>query len=484
MRKGSLVGLIAIALLAGGVLGYFLSLQFSENKENVSSGKKPLYWIDPMEPTIHYPGPGKSRMNMALVPVYPEQQGAQDNTVRISPTVINNLGVRTAPVEQGELPRRIESVGYVEPNENKIVHIHTYAEGWIKKLIVKAVGEQVSQGQLLLQFYSPMLINAQEEFLLSLGSGNKRLVEASIQKLKTLKVSESQIERIKKNRKVDQLVDIFSPQNGVITALNVREGMHVTPENEMMSIVDLSSIWIIAQILEQESGWVKKGQEAVAMLSAYPGKVWKGVVEYVYPEVDPTTRTLKVRFRFDNVDGVLKPNMYAEITLLASNKAKVLSIPGEALIRSSQGNRVIVALGKGRFQVRNVTIGIESGDRIEILSGLKLNEQVVVSGQFLIDSEANLKASTQRMEGSENNTKASSAIMAQGIVEDIDEAHRSIKLKIEPIAALDMPAMTKNFVVAEKISLTDIKTGDSIKFTLEEAKNNQLMITHIQRLSN
>lgn len=476
--------IIVIALLVGSLVGYFISLHYSGISQNTNSQKKPLYWIDSMEPTIHYPGPGQSRMGMELVPIYPEQKEVQENTVRISPTIINNLGVRTAPVEQGALSRRIESVGYVEPNENKIIHIHTYAEGWVKKLIVKAAGEQVAQEQLLLQFYSPMLVNAQEEFLIALESGNNQLIEASTKKLRTFRISEVQIERIKKNRKADQLVEIFSPQDGVITALNVREGMHVTPENEIMSIVDLTSIWIIAQILEQESGWVKQGQEVLAKLPAYPGREWKGQVEYVYPELDATTRTLKVRFRFNNPNDVLKPNMYVNIALLTSPKLNVLSIPSEALIRSSHGNRVIVALKEGRFQVRDVTIGIESDDRIEILSGLKSNENIVISGQFLIDSEANLKASTERMREPENNSSESISIAGQGMVESVDATHHMIKLKHEAITALNMPAMTMDFMVSAKVSLSDIKPGDNIKFTLEKMQDNQLIIINIQRLAN
>lgn len=391
MNKQILGFFIAISLIIGSAMGYFIS-------KNIQLEKKPLYWIDPMEPSFHYPAPGKSKMNMALVPVFSEQQDAKNNTVRISPEMINNLGVRVAPVEQGTLSKRVESVGYVEPNENKIIHIHTYSEGWIKNLVVKSVNDPVKKGQLLLQLFSPALINAQEEYLIALASNNIRLIEASNKKLRTLRISESQIERIKKNRKAEQLVEIFSPQDGVILSLNVREGMYVTPETEIMSIADLSNIWIVAQIVEQEAGWVKKDQEVTATLSAYPGKEWKGIIEYVYPEIDPTTRTLKVRFLFDNSEGALKPNMVANIVLFTSPKANTINIPIEALIRNSHNNRVIVALGKGEFQVREVTIGIESNDRVEILSGLKPNENVVISGQFLIDSEANLKASKQRIE--------------------------------------------------------------------------------------
>ncbi|MBI2791820.1 MAG: efflux RND transporter periplasmic adaptor subunit [Gammaproteobacteria bacterium] len=403
MKKGVII-IIIVSLMLGALGGYYLSHVRSDGDTGqANSHKKALYWIDPMEPTIHYPKSGKSRMNMELVPVYSDDQKLEDpNAVMISASVVNNLGIRVAPVKQGLLPRKIEAVTYIVPNENNIYHIHTYAEGWIKKLVVRAIGESVKQDQLLVQLYSPMLINAQEEYLSALASGNKQIIESSYKKLRTLKISESQIEHVKSIRKADQLVDIFSPQNGIINELNAREGMHVTPENEIMSLVDLSSIWMIAQIFENEASWVKEGQKAQVSFAAFPGKEWDGKVDYIYPEIDPMTRTLKVRFLFKNRDKILKINMYGNITLLAEPKQSALSIPLEALIRSSQGARVIVALKNGHFQVRTVKVGIESGDRVEILSGLKEGENVVVSGQFLIDSEANLKASSERLEFTPN----------------------------------------------------------------------------------
>lgn len=402
MKKGLKIITIIVALLFAALLGRYFSSQQPDNTLKNSSEKKPMFWIDPMEPQVHYPGPGKSRMNMELVPIYPESvdKNEQPNTVRISPAVINNLGIRTTLVEKGNLARQIDTVGYVEPNENKISHIHTYVDGWIKKLTVKTTGEKVKKGQLLFQLYSPMLVNAQQEYLLALESRNKELIEASRLKLQALRISDIQIEQIKRTRQSNQLVDIFSPQDGFVVALNVREGMRVVPENEVMGIVDLSSVWMIAEVFEQQAGWVSVGQEAYAKLPAFPAKIWKGRVEYVYPEVEQATRTLKVRFLFDNPEFILKPNMYANITLLVNPKLDTLNIPIEALIRSSQGNRVIVALGQGRFQVRPVTTGIETNERVEILSGLKQGEQVVTSGQFLIDSEANLRGSMQRMESS------------------------------------------------------------------------------------
>lgn len=486
MKKNSIIILVVLAVIAGIVIG-----RISGYFDKTTIEKKPLYWIDTMEPTVHYPGPGKSRMGMELTPVYPEEGQIPDqSSVRISPTAINNLGVRTALVVQGTLAKRIETVGYVEPNENKISHVHTYADGWIKKLLVKTVGEAVKKDQVIMQLYSPALVNAQEEYLIALGSNNQSLINASYKKLQTLHISEQQIERLKESQRVEQLVDIYSHQAGIVTALNVREGMRVTPETEMMSLVDLSSIWIIAQVFEAQANWVKVGELAEARLSAIPEKIWKGEVEYVYPQVDPTTRTLKVRFRFNNQDGTLKPNMYANITLFAEPKQNVLSIPLEALIRSSQGNRVIVALRDGRFQARTVTTGIESGDKIEILSGLKTGEKIVVSGQFLIDSETNLKAGLERLETSVNMSNANkvseeknTSVEGKGIIKAFNTSTHSLTLQHEPIPALNWREMTMDFSVVKDVDLNLFKVGDHIQFILEKDKENLFVITEMKKLS-
>ncbi len=370
--------------------------------QSLSAKKRPLYWIDPMEPNVHYPGPGTSHMGMTLVPAFPKADADDKKGIHISPAVIENLGIRTALVSKGALAKKIETVGYIKPDENLISHIHTYAEGWIQKLQVRTVAAHVRKGQLLFQYYSPVLVNAEEEYLLALESNYQSLIAAAYQKLKALNINESQIQSIKIKHHVDKLINVYAPQNGIVDQLNVREGMHVLPEMEIMSLIDLSEVWMIGQIYEQQASWVKVGDSAQATFSAFPGKVWRGKVEYVYPEIDPVTRTLKVRLRFTNAKEVLKPNMYADLTLFVQPKKAALSIPTEALIRNSHGDKVILAVGEGRFQVRPVIVGLESGDRVEILSGLNENDQVVVSGQFLIDSEANLKASLQRLEADKN----------------------------------------------------------------------------------
>lgn len=446
-----------------------------------AADKKPLYWIDPMEPNIHYDRPGKSRMGMDVVPVYADdEKPGEAPSVKINPAVINNLGVRTAPVTQGELARQIETVGFVDANENAITHIHTYADGWIEQLIVRTTGETVKKGELLFRFYSPTLVNAQAEYLIALGSNNDRIVRASEQKLASLGISQNQIDQLKRTKKTTRLIDVYSPQNGVVTTLNVREGNRITAETDVMTITDLSTIWILVEVYESEAPWVKVGQEAEATLPYLPDIVWRGRVEYIYPTIDSKTRTLKLRLRFENPKGTLKPNMYANIRLAVDPKPNTISIPIEALIRSENSDRVIVDLGDGRFEPRLVKTGIESADRVEIISGLKPGEKVVTSAQFLIDSEANLKGALERLQSNPptaaKKTEEKNSVMGQGIIKAIDSSKHVLTIQHQPIPALGWPAMTMNFQVKKDVAIDALKDNQEIHFMMEKNDKGEWII--------
>jgi Cu(I)/Ag(I) efflux system membrane fusion protein len=360
--------------------------------------KEILYWVAPMDPNYKRDKPGQSPMGMDLIPVYadPDSNG---NTVNIAPEVVQNLGVRISVAERTRLWRGIDTVGYVDYDESKVSHIHLRTEGWIEKLTVQSEGERVKKGDFLFDLYSPRLVNAQEELVTAIASGNKGLIRASKERLSSLGVSSSQIAQLQKDKKIRQRISIYAPQDGVVSTLPVREGMFVKPAMKVMSLGDLSSIWILAEVFERQSGWVSVGQPAEVRLSYQPGKVWEGVVEYIYPDLDPKTRTLKVRLRFDNPGELLKPNMYANIRIFGGPKEDVIVIPLEGLIRTGREERVIIDLGEGRFEARTVTAGIESGDYVEIIQGVDEGEKVVISGQFLIDSEASMRASLTRMSG-------------------------------------------------------------------------------------
>lgn len=328
------------------------------------------------------------------------EMGGEAGVVSISPRIINMLGVRVSKVKKKTLYRRIDSVGNIQYDENKISHIHLRTDGWVEQLTVKALGDRVEKGDLLFSLYSPKLVNAQEELLQSIDMGNDVLTEASRERLRSLGMSASQISSLEKTNQIDRLVKYFAPHGGIVSDLKVREGMFVKPSKLILSLVDMSSIWLVANIFESQSDWVKVGNKAEASLSFMPDKTWEGKVEHVYPILDQKTRSLEVRLRFDNPDEMLKANMYANVKIYAKPKRKALSIPTESLIRTGDGDRVIVSLGDGKFKPVSVRTGIESNNRTEILGGLNEGDSVVVSSQFLIDSESSLRASLMRMSGS------------------------------------------------------------------------------------
>ena len=365
-------------------------------EQEAQKEKKILYWVAPMDPAYRRDEPGKSPMGMDLVPVYDE--GDSGSEVRISPAVINNLGVRTAKVERSQLWRRIETVASVDYDESRLRHIHLRTDGWIEKLNVRSEGERIKKGDRLFNVYSPTLVNAMEEYVQAASANNKRLVKASKDRLLALGISDHQLKQLEATRQVPQSVEIYAQQDGVVSNLFVREGMYVMPANEVMRLADLSSVWLLAEVFENQADWVKLGQTADVTLSYLPGKQWEGKVEYIYPSLDPKTRTLKVRLQFDNPNEELKPNMYGHVSIYGGARKDILVIPREALIRTGLEQRVILALGEGRFMPRNVNAGMESGDWVEIISGLEEGDTVVTSGQFLIDSEASLKASLMRMQ--------------------------------------------------------------------------------------
>lgn len=446
-----------------------------EIEADIIQEKKILYWVAPMDANYRRDEPGKSPMGMDLIPVYDE--AGDSVSVKISPAVENNMGVRTTKVIKDKLWRRIDTVGYVDFDENKISHIHLRVKGWIEKLLIKSEGEKVTKGQLLFEVYSPELVNAQEEYIQALSSGHRSLTLASRERLEALGISSSQVDRITKNRKADQYVKIFAKQDGFISKLNVREGMFVMPQTEVMTLADLSSVWIQAEVFESQVDWVKQGQSAEVRLSYLSGREWNGNVEYIYPSLDPKTRTLKVRLRFDNHDEVLKPNMFADVTIYGGAKREVNIIPREALIRTGNEERVILSIGNGRFQPRDVVAGIESGDSIEIIKGLSVGDIVVTSGQFLIDSEASLKASIARMSsiGSKPSdmsvNKADKKIIASGVLKEILAAENKVKIAHDAIPLLEWPEMVMYFKVNRDVSLDGMVSEDKVTFELEKSND-------------
>lgn len=392
MKNYNLKVLMTVTLLSGFLSFYNLASADKAPEQE----KEILYWVAPMDQNYRRDKPGKSPMGMDLIPYYSASDEG-DNSVRISPAVVQNLGVRTGIAELTRLWRGIDTVGYVDFDESKVSHIHLRTEGWIEKLAVESEGERVKKGDFLFDVYSPKLVNAQQELITALATGNNGLIRATKERLSALGISGSQIRELEKNKKVKQRISIYAPQDGVVSVLPVREGMFVKPSQKVMTLGDLSSVWLLAEVFERQSQWVEVGQDAEVSLSYIPGKNWNGKVEYIYPSLDSKTRTLKVRLRFENPGELLKPNMYANVKIFGGAKENTIVIPLEGLIRSGREERVIIALGEGRFEARTVKAGIESGNYVEILEGVQQGDDIVTSGQFLIDSEASMRASLNRM---------------------------------------------------------------------------------------
>ncbi|NNC58232.1 MAG: efflux RND transporter periplasmic adaptor subunit, partial [Woeseiaceae bacterium] len=292
MKKITLVvGAIVIAAAVGVLIGRSTtSIAGQPPAAATGVDREVLYWTAPMDPTFRRDEPGKSPMGMDLVPVYADEIDGQPGVVAIDATIVNNLGVRTAKAQRGELSQRIETVGYVAYDEDTVQHVHTRVEGWIEKLATKATGDPVEKGQLLFELYSPTLVNAQEEYLVALRSNNKLLLKASKERLAALGVTGSEIARLDKERNVRQRVRVYAESDGVIAHLGVREGIYVTPATEIMSVAELDKVWVLAEVFERQAAWVKSGQSAVVELEYLPGEMWHGSVDYVYPELDPETR--------------------------------------------------------------------------------------------------------------------------------------------------------------------------------------------------
>lgn len=360
-----------------------------------------LYWVSPMDPNFRSDKPGKSPMGMDLIPAYADNaaKGAE-GSIRIDPSVINNIGVRTAVAEVGALDVPIDTVGRITFDEERLAQIHLRSSGWIERLAVRAVGEPVNKGDLLFEVYSPELVAAQAEYLQALRLGRAPLVKASRDRLRALGISEGQIGAVEKTGVTQQYVRVYAPISGVVTALNAADGKYVMPDTPVMILADLSRVWLVSAVFEADAERLLPGAVLEAHSTFDLGTVLSGTVDYVYPDLDMVTRTVSARTILDNSDGALKPGMYMTVHISGRRRPETILVPREALIRTGRDERVILALGDGRFQPAKVVSGMEAEGKVEILSGLQPGERVVVSSQFLIDSESSFAGATLRLQPS------------------------------------------------------------------------------------
>ena len=476
-----IIAIIIGAAIGAGTLGLFLNPN-SEGPKTNSEEKKPLYWVAPMDSNYRRDKPGKSPMGMDLIPVYEDESSTDDfgpGAVRVAPHVVNNLGVRTAPVELENMHTEISTVGYVQYDEDKLIHIHPRVDGWIEKLYVKAEGDPVEKGQPLYSLYSPQLVNAQEELLIALKRNNASLVTAAKDRLKALQLSAGLIKELEQTKKVQQTITFYSPQAGVVDGLKIREGFYVKPGDTLLSIGKLDQVWVEAEVFERDAALIKEGLPVSMTLDYLPGEDWTGVVDYVYPALNSKTRTLRVRLKFGNPDFQLKPNMFAQVSIHANQADSAIIVPKEAVIRTGKQDRVVLALGDGQFKSIEVTIGRVDKDSIEILSGLNEDDVVVTSAQFLIDSESSKSSDFKRM----THDEVPNSIWMQGEVNSVMTGHRMVNITHGPAEAWDWPEMTMDFNVAENVDVDSLKSGQSLHFEVSKTEDSGYEVTGIHIMS-
>ena len=476
----TLFTLVAGILLGAIAFGVFNTFDDGATDSENSNSNEPLYWVAPMDPNFRRDKPGKSPMGMDLVPVYAEDQGEESpGTVKISPDVENNLGVSTTKVERRTLSVPIHTVGYVGYNEDQLVHIHPRVSGWVETLSVKTSGEQVTKGQPLYSLYSPQLVNAQEEYLLAKSRKNRALIDAAIARLRALHLPEAVLSDLDKNGKIHQRVTFTSPQSGVIDNLNIREGFFVEPGTTMMSIGTLQEVWVEAEVFERQSSKIKTGLAVSMTLDYLPGREWQGEVDYVYPSLDPKTRTLRVRLRFQNPDIQLKPNMFAQVKIHTAPLNNVLMVPIQAVIRTGKQDRVVLSLGEGKYKSVEVRIGLITSDAIQILDGLVHGDQIVTSAQFLLDSESSIDSDFRRMHNMGMSTHDETVQQADvtGVIVQLDKDARSANISRSAIPKWGRGPATMDFMFAQDLDMAELTEGSAIAFTFE-IRDGEFVVTH------
>jgi Cu(I)/Ag(I) efflux system membrane fusion protein len=499
LKKTFLVLLITSAALIGGIASNTLfsetTMNMAETETDSEIDNEPMYWVAPMDANYRRDQPGKSPMGMDLVPVYAQSKTLEVGTVKISPAVENNIAVRTAKVKLGMLASQIKTIGYVGYDQGKLVHIHPRVEGWIEELAVKSVGDPVTKGQVIYELYSPELVNAQEEYILALSRKNDRLIIAAENRLMALHLPKSAIRQLKITRQVEQNIKFYAPQSGVVENLAIREGFFVKPGATLFSIGDLSEVWVEAEIFERQASFVSEGNAVTMTLDYLAGKTWHGKVDYIYPTLDVKTRTMRVRLRFDNPNLALKPNMFAQVIIEGNATNKSLLVNKEAVIRTGNQDRVVLALGEGKFKSVEVKLGRSDQKYFEIIEGLNDGDTIVVSAQFLLDSESSKTSDFKRMsvfEDSNNTTSPSENLddemsmemkslpsaRVKGRINRIDVDNRLLNISRDAIEKWQRPAATLDFSLDASINIDTLSPESDIDFTFD-INNGEFIVTHI-----
>ena len=510
--------LLIVVAVAASVAGYWWgtgrSTQSSAARPEQAksqAARKILYYRNPMGLPDTSRVPKKDSMGMDYTPVYEGEEPASDGSVvKISVEKVQKLGVRTEAAAPRELIRTVRAVSTVQADERRLHTVAPRFEGWIERLYVNTTGHAVRKGDALMDVYSPELNAAQQEYLIAwqgvqavaggspeVRAGMQRLVDSALQRLRNWEISESELLQLQKEGKARQYVTLRSAVSGVVLEKPSIQGKRFMPGEVLYQIADLSSVWVLADVFEQDLGMVHQGQPAAVSVEAYPDKVFNGKITFIYPTVTPETRTAKVRVELSNAQTLLKPAMYARVEFASShNRTKVLAVPDSAVLDSGTRQVVLVELGEGRFEPRVVKLGMRGDGYVEVLDGVKAGEAVVVSANFLIDAESNLKAALSGFGHDAHGAKpgpkeqakpgASAAAAApvthrgDGSVETVDPARATVKLAHGPITSLKWPAMSMNFRVKDPALIRTLKPGQKVAFEFVDAGGGEYLIVRVQ----
>lgn len=513
---GTIIG--AVALLGVGATGYWFGTRTSQvpaaaaSAVTVEAERKILYYRNPMGLPDTSPAPKKDAMGMDYVPVYEGEEGAQaasTGQVRISIEKVQKLGVKTEQAALRMLDKTVRAVGKVEVDERHVHNIAPKFEGWIEKLHVKTTGEPVRRGAALFDVYSPELVSAQREYAIAIEGvaalkdaddetrrSMQRLAEASLQRLRNWDISEQQVKELAKSETVRRSLTFHAfhtPVNGIVLEKKALEGMRFMPGEVLYQIADLSSVWVVADVFEQDIGLVRAGSKVRIRLNAYPDKPFEGVVSLVYPTLDAATRTVPVRMEIANPQGLLKPAMFASVEIPVAGEGEVLTVPVSAVIDSGTRQIVLVQLAPGRFEPRVVRLGSRGENYAEVLEGVAEGEEVVTSANFLIDAESNLKAALSGLGSHIGSTpatgqkqrdaseQAATAVghRVQGTLNAVN-ADGTASVTHGPVETLGWPGMTMDFALAHSALVADIKPGTAISFEIVERQPGEWVITSLK----
>ena len=429
--------------------------------------------------------------------------------MKISTEKVQKLGVRTEAATMRPLGRTVRAPGRVEPDERRVSMISPKFEGYVERLHVNATGQPVAKGQPLFEVYSPELVSAQREYAIAVqgaqalkdaggesSAGMRQLADSALARLRNWDLSPDDVAALVRSGEIRRTVTLRSPASGIVTEKKAFQGMRFMPGEALFQVTDLSSVWVVADVFEQDVGLVRSGAKASVTLPAYPGQTFIGAITYIYPTLKPDTRTVPVRIELANPKLLLKPAMFAQVDVQLGGSAPVLTVPESAVIDSGKRQIVLVQRGEGRFEPREIRTGSRGDNFIEVLEGVKAGEEVVVAANFLIDAESNLKAAISGLGASGGAgpapTPASNAsspatpatkgtVGHQGIgsVEGVDAKSGVLTLKHEPIASLKWPAMTMEFTVANPSLLAGLKPGTPVTFEFVERQPGEWVITRL-----